>query len=796
MKNSAEHVAAVSEDPFRTLVERLPAVTYVVELGRVNRTTYISPQIQPLLGFSQEEWIAKPGRWIQQLHPDDRDRVVRETQEKNKTGESFFLEYRCVRRDGRTIWVRNEAAYLHDHRGRPSVIHGVMLDITKRKEVEGASKRLAHDLGERVKELSCLFGMANLVERSGITLDEILQGVVELLPPTWQYPGDTCARLTVEQKVFTTENFKKTRWQMSADIETDHERIGLLEVFYLTKHPEVDEGPFLKEERMLLDVIAVRVGRTIQRIRAEEALAQARQRYADLVNNLNVGVYRNTPGPQGRFLEANPKIVEMFEAASREEFLQHGVVELYQDPAERLAFSEKMMRDGYVNDEELQLVTLRGRPFWGSVTAVRKTDEGGAIYFDGVVEDITHRKIVEQQLSLQSSALEAAANGIAITDIEGLIIWVNSAFTALTGYTFAEVIGQSTSILKSGKQSDAFYKKMWETILAGKVWRGEIINRHKDGSLYNEDMTITPVKDSTGATINFIAIKQDVTERIRTEAQVARYAELLQVRNTEYESDLKMASEVQEALLPQQYPTFPPSASEADSALRFCHRYFPGGAVGGDFFDVLPLSDTSVGVFLCDVMGHGMRAALVTAIVRGITEELTLVAHDPGEFLTELNRDFSKVFQHAERGMFATAFYLVADVRTGQMMYANAGHPSPLRVSRRREEVEAIPFESGARGPALGLIETAEYRTCSMSLDARDLVILFTDGLCEIERPDRETFGEERLRQAVESRLHAEPVDLFEQVVEEARNFSEGVGFTDDVCIVGIELARLLMSAH
>ncbi len=120
----------------------------------------------------------------------------------------------------------------------------------------------------------------------------------------------------------------------------------------------------------------------------------------------------------------------------------------------------------------------------------------------------------ENLLNLQSAALESAANGIVITDIEGNINWVNSAFTKLTGYTKEESIGINPRILKSGTHDNNYYKNMWETILSGKVWKGELVNKRKDGTLYYEEMTITPVRNTEGIITNFIAIKQNVTERV------------------------------------------------------------------------------------------------------------------------------------------------------------------------------------------------------------------------------------------------------------------------------------------
>ena len=137
----------------------------------------------------------------------------------------------------------------------------------------------------------------------------------------------------------------------------------------------------------------------------------------------------------------------------------------------------------------------------------------GRDYAVAVVRDITKRKEAEAQVLLQSAALEAAANGIVITDGKGTIQWTNQAFSALTGYSLGEVIGGKPSVLKSGKQDDAFYKKLWTTINAGNVWKEEIVNRRKDGMLYTEEMTITPMRGPGGEITHFIAVKQEITKR-------------------------------------------------------------------------------------------------------------------------------------------------------------------------------------------------------------------------------------------------------------------------------------------
>lgn len=130
------------------------------------------------------------------------------------------------------------------------------------------------------------------------------------------------------------------------------------------------------------------------------------------------------------------------------------------------------------------------------------------------------KKLDENILSLQSTALEAASDGIVITDIDGTIIWVNSGFTKLTGYSAEEAITKNPRILKSGLQDESYYKDLWETILSGKTWYGQLINKRKDGKIYTEEMSITPVKNNSDKITNFIAIKHDISNRKKLEREL------------------------------------------------------------------------------------------------------------------------------------------------------------------------------------------------------------------------------------------------------------------------------------
>jgi sigma-B regulation protein RsbU (phosphoserine phosphatase) len=255
---------------------------------------------------------------------------------------------------------------------------------------------------------------------------------------------------------------------------------------------------------------------------------------------------------------------------------------------------------------------------------------------------------------------------------------------------------------------------------------------------------------------------------------------------------LALAREIQQAFLPQQFISFPRTDSSISGSLQFHHRYQPATELGGDFADILLISEDQAGILVCDVMGHGVRSALVTAVVRGLAEELMSVASDPGQFLTGLNRGLLAVLQRTKTPMFMTAFYIVTDVSAHEMRYASAGHPCPLRrrcgAENGHPEVEYLDLNGEASGPALGVFAEATYDTYTCALCPGDLVMLFTDGLVEVENDAGEVFDEARLQSSVEEKGSMEPAELLEDLLAEARQVSGRDTFEDDVCLVGIEV--------
>jgi serine phosphatase RsbU (regulator of sigma subunit) len=186
-------------------------------------------------------------------------------------------------------------------------------------------------------------------------------------------------------------------------------------------------------------------------------------------------------------------------------------------------------------------------------------------------------------------------------------------------------------------------------------------------------------------------------------------------------------------------------------------------------------------------MGHGVRSALVTAVARGLIEELLPTANEPGKFLTQLNHSLMAILRRTRTPMFASAFFLVADIENSVIRFANAGHPSPLHLRRSSQVVEQLRYAGNGAGPALGIDETFVYHTYECELAERDLIILFTDGLFEVTRGEEE-FGEDRLLKTVEAKQHLPATPMLDEVLSEIQSFADNKLFDDDVCIMGMEV--------
>jgi nitrogen fixation negative regulator NifL len=264
----------------------------------------------------------------------------------------------------------------------------------------------------------------------------------------------------------------------------------------------------------------VQVQDITDRKRMLEALTLSESKYRLLVDQADAGIV--VADETGAIQFANPKACEMCGYAV-EEIVRLKTTDTYSPKEVADGISRmKALSPGQTVRFERRLRHKDGSELPVEVD-LRKMTNG---WFQSLTRDISERKRTDERLRLQSAALEAAANAVVITDRNGSILWTNPAFTQLTGYTAEEALGRNPQVLKSGAHDESFYRQLWETLASGQVWRGEMTNRRKDGSVYSEEMTITPVLNERGEVTHFVAIKQDVTGRQQTERALRESEEL------------------------------------------------------------------------------------------------------------------------------------------------------------------------------------------------------------------------------------------------------------------------------
>jgi sigma-B regulation protein RsbU (phosphoserine phosphatase) len=542
----------------------------------------------------------------------------------------------------------------------------------------------------------------------------------------------------------------------------------------------------------------------IERTQAKAALHKAEEKYRSIFENAVEGIFQTTP--DGHYLSVNPALTRIYGYDSPEELISSMTDigrALYVDPNRREEFISLMQGEGVITDFESQIYRKDGSVIWISENARAVRDrQGRLIYYEGLVEDITKRKVAEETLRFSElrfrSVWENASDGMRLTDAEGTIRAVNPAFCQIVGMEEAELKDQPFTVIYSEQEDlaemmEKFKERFAERKIETQLARHVIFRSGKavDLELSNSFVDLAHKDSLLLSVLHDITVRRQAEERERqANLELARSQAELRKKNEMMEDDLRMAHEIQQAILPQQYPTFPHGAGPEENRIHFCHRYRPTGQVGGDFFNVLPLSDTKAGLFICDVMGHGVRSALVTAMVRAMVEELRPAANDPGELLSRINRDLRTILKQTGTPLFTTAFYLVADLDAQEFIFANAGHPRPFLIHRETGEVQALQNSDGKARPALGLFQESAYPNSRIPLRPGDLVMLYTDGLYEIESKNGEQYTPQMLQAAFQKHAQKPCSELFDALLAEIQGFSGNTEFADDVCLVALEIAR------
>lgn len=256
----------------------------------------------------------------------------------------------------------------------------------------------------------------------------------------------------------------------------------------------------------------------IERRKTEVALIESERRLRSLHEHAMEGIFQTTP--EGHFLYANPAMARIFGYENVEELTDANVSDLYLCPEDRQAILSSFSRDGCVVDLEMRMRRKDGTAIWIRENAVLNRDRNsGIVSYEGFMSDITDRKRAEEENVRLVAAVEQSSESILIVDTEGIIQYVNPAFEKITGYSCTGTVGRDVTSLRIDDDSNGYYSQLWDTMIQRETWAGHLTSKKKDSSIYEADVTISPVRDELGRIVNYVVASRDITSEITLEAQ-------------------------------------------------------------------------------------------------------------------------------------------------------------------------------------------------------------------------------------------------------------------------------------
>ena len=507
-RKRAEEALAEREKRYRTLFDLSPAG--IVLEDTAGNIIDVNDSLCRTLGYSREALIGKNVRVL--MRSDDHD-VVGSNIAEVLSGKVLNQEVENIGKDG-SIHRMELRETLIALPGNKEGILVVSTDITERKGAEKAlreSEERYHSLFDRMMD--------------GVYRSTHDGRFVEVNPAMVKMFGfaskEEMLKVDITKDLYFAPSERDSLFMDTGQERTEifrmrHKDGGEIWVEDHGTYVHDEKGKVIFHEGILRDVTA--------RLIVEDALRKSEEKYKDIFTWAPVGIYQSSP--DGKLSTANKSLANMLGYDAAEDLVNRDMAkDIYYNGEDRQKVIEEYGRgeQGSVANLEILWKKKDGTPIWIMLTAhAIKDKKDTTVCYEGFVHDITERKRAEENILMLSRAIEQSPASIVITDLEGKIEYVNPKFTEVTGYDFQEALGQNPRILKSGEKPFEEYKQLWETIASGEEWQGEFHNKKKNGELYWESASISPIKDASGRMTHYLAVKEDITEKKSLQTQLLR----------------------------------------------------------------------------------------------------------------------------------------------------------------------------------------------------------------------------------------------------------------------------------
>jgi sigma-B regulation protein RsbU (phosphoserine phosphatase) len=426
--------------------------------------------------------------------------------------------------------------------------------------------------------------------------------------------------------------------------------------------------------------------------------------------------------------------------------------------------------------------------------ASRRDDNGIPTLIAGSVIDITNRKTAELALAEEKHLLHLLTESIPVNIYfkgkDSKFVMANTATAKKMGLKCAsDIIGKNDHDFFDARHADNSRKDEVMIMDTKENLVGSLERELWDGDA--ETWCITskhPWLDHNGKIKGTFGVTNDVSEIVKTQTRLAEVAQTYKDSNDLYKEELKLASEVQQAILAKKIPSLPTDLTNKINSkyvADFNVTHIPMHGLAGDFYEAIPISETKMGILMCDVMGHGVRASLIVAMIRGIISKEQGSASSPEEFLANLNYGLCHILIKAGITMFSTAIYCVIDVDAGSLTMANAAHPMP--ILKKGSSYKLLDSETSKIGTALGLVSVSEYESTTIQLSNIDEIILYTDGIYEVINEKDEELGLNNLIEIINTDRQQKESSI-DNLSRIAKEHSHDKQFNDDVCLLSVSI--------